>query len=395
MDFLLSSSLSNILLLTTFLLISHFPTYGRAEREFHIIADFKSDCAFHLGDYSFNLCPLAGTAKYSRGLIDNGDIDFVEELSSGTRLYEVAQGLSLPTSCDSDTWVCMDGVSIEIHGSEDGHPFLAKNKLRQNLKGQGTPIARRTNSQYGKIIVIKDVESINALQLTPHGGEAEGRLQSAEIEILCDIDVDSYLEFINERDGIHSFRWTTRHGCPTNIKRSYIRSSIFSATTTDRADDESESEEEKGDDDLLPQSGQSTARRWIAVISVIVVIIVLCSTLIATYPRARHATTEIIRSIFYPLMPILSTATIKLRPLGRSIKTFYPRSLVCGISKPFRQGSNQLVRWAEEDMTLREADEESWSGLQFDEYIPLTPNPKYGRGKDFKSYGTRPDVETF
>ena len=105
MDFLFSSSPSNILLLTTFLLISHFPIYGRAEREFHIIADFKSDCAFHLGDYSFNLCPLAGTAtattKYSRGLIRNGDIDLVEELSSGTRLYEVAQGLSLPTSVSS------------------------------------------------------------------------------------------------------------------------------------------------------------------------------------------------------------------------------------------------------------------------------------------------------
>lgn len=105
MDFLLSSSPSIILLLTAFLLISHFPIYGRAEREFHIIADFKSDCAFHLGDYSFNLCPLAGSAtaatKYSRDLIDNGDIDLVEEPSSGTRRYEVAQGSSLPSSVSS------------------------------------------------------------------------------------------------------------------------------------------------------------------------------------------------------------------------------------------------------------------------------------------------------
>lgn len=107
MDFLLSSSPSSsiILLLTTFLLISHFPIYGRAEREFHIVNDFKNDCAFHLGDYSFNLCPLAGTAtadtKYSRDLIDNGDIDLLEEPSSGTRLYEVAQDLSLPTTVSS------------------------------------------------------------------------------------------------------------------------------------------------------------------------------------------------------------------------------------------------------------------------------------------------------
>jgi hypothetical protein len=79
MDFLLSSAPSAILLLTTFLLISHFPIYGRAERDFHTIADFKRDCAFYLGDYSFNLCPLAGiatadtTSKFSRDLIDNGE----------------------------------------------------------------------------------------------------------------------------------------------------------------------------------------------------------------------------------------------------------------------------------------------------------------------------------
>jgi hypothetical protein len=292
-----------------------------------------------------------------------------------------------------------DGLSIETHGSEDGHRFLARNKLR-NLKAQGIAVSkRRANSQYGccysKIIVIKDEGSINAIQLTLDGGKAEGRPQSAEIEILCDFDIDSYLEFINELDGIHSFRWTTQHGCPTNIKRSYIQSSKLSAAT-DGADDGSESEEEKGDDELLPQSGQSAARRWIAVISVIVVITVLCSTLFAAYPRARHATSEIIRSIFYPLMPILSTASIKLRPLGRIIQNLIPRSLLCGISKPFRQGSNQLVRWAEEDMMIREADEidESWSGLEFDEYIPLSPNPKYGRGKDSKSYGTTPNVET-
>lgn len=46
-------------------------------------------------------------------------------------------------------------------------------------------------------------------------------------------------------------------------------------------------------------------------------------------------------------------------------------------------------------MTLREADgydEENWSGMEFDEYIPLTANPKHGRNK---AYGATPDVETF
>jgi len=44
---------------------------------------------------------------------------------------------------------------------------------------------------------------------------------------------------------------------------------------------------------------------------------------------------------------------------------------------------------------LHDDDEEGWSGLEFDEYIPLTPNARYWKGKDVKSYGTTPDVETF
>lgn len=50
-------------------------------------------------------------------------------------------------------------MPIETHGSEDGHRFLAKNKLRQK---QGISVARRrTSSQYGKIIVVKDEENIS------------------------------------------------------------------------------------------------------------------------------------------------------------------------------------------------------------------------------------------
>lgn len=126
---------------------------------------------------------------------------------------------------------------------------------------------------------------------------------------------------------------------------------------------------------------------------------VLCSSLLLAYPRARHVTIETIWSLSYSLMPILSAAGTKLRPIGKFVLALTPRSLLCGVGNlnPFRQGSDQLVKWAEEDMTLREADgydEESWSGIQFDEYIPLTANPKHGRNKDAKSYGAMPDVET-
>jgi hypothetical protein len=99
MDFLSSSSSPSNILLTTLFLISYFPIFGRAGREFHIIdiRVFKSDCAFHLDNYAFNLCPLAGTAtvastKYSGDLFKDGNINRVEKSSSGTKLYEVALG---------------------------------------------------------------------------------------------------------------------------------------------------------------------------------------------------------------------------------------------------------------------------------------------------------------
>jgi len=137
---------------------------------------------------------------------------------------------------------------------------------------------------------------------------------------------------------------------------------------------------------------------------------VLCFYLFLASPRARHVAGETTQSLSHSLIPILSTAAIKLRPLGRSILALTPRLFLRGVGKPFRQGSNQLVRWAEEDMALHEVadmmvndrraygrdnDEESWNEVELSEYIPLTANPKHGRGKDVKSYGTTPDVETF
>jgi len=109
MDLLRSSSPSNILLLI-FLLILHFPIYGYATvRAAHVIAEkgFQSDCAFDLGDYSFNLCPLAGsttvtTIQFSRDYLSKND-----RMASETRIYEVALG---GLQCGGDTWVCMMGV---------------------------------------------------------------------------------------------------------------------------------------------------------------------------------------------------------------------------------------------------------------------------------------------
>lgn len=118
MDYLPSKLPSNILLLlTTSLLISHFPIYGHARRAYHIFVDkdFERGCSFDLGDYSFNLCPLAGTVmiastKYSKDYpIKNEAIR--EGLSWGARAYQVALG---GMSTDSLRLTTSNAVAIHL-----------------------------------------------------------------------------------------------------------------------------------------------------------------------------------------------------------------------------------------------------------------------------------------
>lgn len=121
---------------------------------------------------------------------------------------------------------------------------------------------------YGWELTVLDQGPVSFLRLFLDRGEAEGRPQSAEIEMLCDLNLESYLEFINEYNGIHSFRWTTRHGCPTNILGRMDMQSSKSSTITEEASEETEQNDE---DELRPPVGVSAARPWIAVILVIVV----------------------------------------------------------------------------------------------------------------------------
>jgi hypothetical protein len=159
--------------------------------------------------------------------------------------------------------------------------------------------------------------------------------------------------------------------------------------------------EKEGDDDLLPNQNRNTMRRWIAIILVVLATSLFCGCL-ASSSRARHFTSEKLKGVTYVVLP---QVYVKLRPIGQSISHFASNSIV-RLGTRFRQGDNQLVRWAEEDMALDDAGDvmvngagaydcydEGWNGM--DEYIPLTISPKYGKGRRLRSYGATPDVETF
>ena len=92
---------------------------------------------------------------------------------------------------------------------------------------------------------------------------------------------------------------------------------------------------------------------------------------------------------------------LTLQPIGQSLNSLTTKAM-SGVR--FRQGDDDLVRWAQEDMALdsdimvngagraHRFDEESWDGS--DEYIPLATSPRFGTGRRIPSYGSTPDGPT-
>jgi len=228
-----------------------------------------------------------------------------------------------------------------------------------------------------------------------------GHTPSAVIEFSCD-HIDK-LDLISVTGGRHSFVWSTPLGCPISLLPSWRRKPLFGMFQDSGGQDANEGEN-KPDDELLP-SDSRRARSWIAVVVVVTILSLICGTILASSPRARHFVIAHVGSTVYTLLSFLAGVVIKLKPIGQSIasKTIFR----------FRQEDHDLTLWAEEDMALdsedmmlnssvmnahdryhlEEEEEVGWDGDGLSEYIPLTTSPKYGRARRFQSYGTTPGVE--
>lgn len=132
--------------------------------------------------------------------------------------------------------------------------------------------------------------------------------------------------------------------------------------------------------------------------------VLLAATYIAfSSPRTRDYTIDKFRSV----SPLLSRVVLKLRPVGSTVKGLASKSsaVTKRIGSRFRQDDRSLVRWAQEDFAIADAEDVmvngsgaytpngSWDADGLDEYIPLNLDPRFGRS--VKSYGATPDVATF
>lgn len=127
----------------------------------------------------------------------------------------------------------------------------------------------------------------------------------------------------------------------------------------------------------------------------------VCGTILLSSPRTRNFTINKVNGVTSTLVPFISVATVKLRPIGNKIN-----SLNSKLKSPFRQGGNKLVVWAQEDMSLADSEdvmvngsgafnEDGWNADGLEEYIPLSLNPRHGRRGLVRSYGATPTVATF
>ncbi|KAF8960608.1 hypothetical protein BDZ97DRAFT_1760559 [Flammula alnicola] len=442
----LPPSMPHSLMFSFFLLFSQLTSHGHAKILTQTISDndFRRHCALELGGYGYDLCPLVESTPFidGTGMILAENDDQGEGSSSSRRFYQIAlggvdlnhlshhQGPNLaPSKCDDDTWstgwefpvyfwpdecslstnMCADTTAPERERADDVERSIDRVQL------QSIPIAKRglVGKGQGKITVSLHIEennveqTISPLRLLLDGGQRDD-VQSAEIAFFCS-EVEN-LRYVDEDNGVHSFIWATQHGCPRRYPRS--TSSEVSVKEEPASDGELPvpEEEKKSDDDLLPKEGMGRTRRLIAIVIVLLVTTLVFGSILFSSTRARHFMSQKLRSVSYTLLPLLSHAAFKLGPIGNSINKLASK-LIVRLGSRFRQGESQLVRWAQEDMSLADSedvmvngsgayggyglDDDEWNGEGLEEYIPLTISPKYGKGRRVRSYGATPDVETF
>ncbi|PPQ90150.1 hypothetical protein CVT25_012461 [Psilocybe cyanescens] len=407
---------------TYFLLGSLLTACGRADRIVtHIIKDndLRHNCAFELNGHGYNLCPLAEerVVVEGSGVAKSYDEDKGEGSSSEGRFYEVTLGgldaYSFSTrvtsglegsGCGEDTWMRGD---VE---DTDRWDIIAGNIKSTRKTPRASSIARKARRSR-KSSALKTTISLNIqkenndadhlpLHLSLYGGMLEKQRQSAEIVFIC--SDEETLKYVREDKGVHFFSWTTSHGCPTKLT-STTHPDIVAANEPNSGSEEPAPGDKQGDDDLMPLDN-SRARRWIAIIVVVLVSGLVFGCILLSSSRARSLATENLKGATYTILPLLSQAFTKLRPIGNSIHRT-TKSIV-RVGSRFRQGDSKLVRWAQEDMSLLDSEdvmvngsgamgrEDDWNVNGMEEYIPLTNNPQHGR-RVVRSYGATPDVETF
>ncbi|KAF9526974.1 hypothetical protein CPB83DRAFT_856907 [Crepidotus variabilis] len=411
-------------LLTSFLLALQLATNGKALtteiRQAIPENDLQRNCNIELGGYGFNLCPLVGRSKLIKAPDDVFEADdkrgeqssgqqnpYVQDAwmtLGGSELNKARKG----SLCDEDTWVCLSDTRPTLTDVSDG--MDGRTRIHRSSTKTAPIVRKESKSQLLASIQLDDnldAEHAPFLKLMLRNPETD---TTFDLIIFCE-DRTNELIVGSFNGRSRSFQWGTPQGCPTKRPTSTTESIRLLQELSDESpaeeqptDEPPAQEEQQGDDELLPTE-RHHLRSWIAFVVVFVLASFAVISTILTSPRARHYIAEHIYGAGYAILPSISIAALKLKPIADALAALVPKGMV-----PFRQGDSSLVRWAEEEMALDsedvmvngrgayeqyDVDVEGWNGDGMDEYIPLTLSSKYGKGRRVRSYGATPEVETF
>ncbi|TFK34664.1 hypothetical protein BDQ12DRAFT_689356 [Crucibulum laeve] len=370
-------SLCRIQLLTIFLLFTHLQqqiyalTFSRKLGEY----DLGPGCQFELAGREYNFCPLIGPQEVEISVGRNAG-----------RRYEVALGglekNEGSSSCPEGTWVCMTERILE--GNRDSSPV----EWIIPIAGKRHPTT--TSTDKGLSIIVSIQEAAVPLNLFLDGGRTY-----ASLDLVCGSQTNGNdkegLTFMGERNAVHSFRWVTQHACPINVHLPSAkgRFSIAEEHSDNSGEPGGEEEKKEEGDELLPSKPKGIHRRWVAITLLFVGTILLTASILVSSPTARHLILERLHAAGYSLMPLIT----RVRSVSSSLSPKFPFH--------FREDEDRLVRWAQEDMTIHDVDEDvmvngadAWTGDGLDEYIPLKSPTWARKGRVFgggrnvvRSYG--------
>ncbi|KAL0581272.1 hypothetical protein V5O48_000755 [Marasmius crinis-equi] len=313
-----------------------------------------SSCKFSIEGNSYDLCPIVQHGPFTVGkYLFNG---------SGTKERY---------SCSGDTWICMNDSRRAIPVALSQPPTL--------------PIIHRQDS---------------GLQIHFPGASLQGISHSVLIDFVCDLNPSfepvAAPTFLAEEGGIHSFRWATKHACPTatNI---HDRLPGFSAQTDDDSDappDQNEDGENLVDPTEKPQL---SARETALTISIVGVCLLTTCYFIYNPPTylIDHYLRPNLSRLHLPHLPNIGNL-----PIPRMNLNFNPMTLPkkfrsrprCSRPHNFRVGENRLVQWAQEDLSFEDDVDTMVNAYDdenavLDEYVPLSQGMGW-QTRRAKDYGT-------
>ncbi|KAF9261179.1 hypothetical protein L218DRAFT_1078912 [Marasmius fiardii PR-910] len=307
-------------------------------------------CKFSQQRLVYDLCPLLQVPGFTVG-----EYRFNSQNDKG------------PGPCPKDTWIC-------LNGSQEYPITVAVPHL--------------------STIYDSEMEQ-KGLQIQFRGGIHNGTFHSALIHFVCDTDSRpehlSALKPLSEHDVIHSFRWATKHACPSVLTDHYIGLESLHIAESEIPPGQG-GEQDEGENLMDPTVKPRLSARATA-LTVSIIGMLLLSTCYFIYNPPTRLIDQYLRPnlsrLSLPNLPGINRFNLpRFNPMAMS-KKFKSRRRAR--TSNFRVGENRLVQWAQEDMLEDDIDvmvnANDNEDAILDEYVPLSAGMGW-QARRPRDYGT-------